>query len=98
MTLAPPEADGFETCRSPRCAARVMWVLMAPGMKPVPLDPDPDPFGSIMLTGTIADNGLPVAQTVSVAARFGRRLRQRHRASCPDPGAWSGKGPLRSYR
>jgi hypothetical protein len=75
-------------CRS--CQAPVIWAVSASG-RPMPLDPDPRPDGTLILIETDPPTALRVGDGSKEAQTAARRQQPRyaaHFASCPDAAKW----------
>lgn len=80
------------TCARPKCSAGITWVRTANG-RPMPLDPEPDPKGNVVLV-----NGLAVVLggkgAEGVAAVDATRYMP-HFVTCADPPQRKPKKPKR---
>lgn len=70
-------------CKS--CRRLVIWTTTERG-KPMPVDAQPDPAGSVALS---IEDGKVHSRVVSVKLRFGRKdLHTSHFVGCPQSGKW----------
>lgn len=77
-------AEGFEVqaCRS--CGSPVVWAITVTG-RPMPVDAEPSPAGTVELTAT----GHGVRASVTTVADSAEPMRRTsHFATCPQADAW----------
>ncbi len=68
-------------CARPNCSAGITWVRTANG-RPMPLDPEPNPRGNVVLDGGLAK--VAPAEAACRAA-IGEPVYMPHWATCADP-------------
>lgn len=73
--------------RCDSCSAPIIWAFTERGKK-IPLDPDPDPKGNMVLDNN-ADDGTVIA--VYAKEEDSRARYVSHFATCPDAGMWRKK-------
>lgn len=78
-----------KNCRS--CGQPMRWVTTAATGKAMPLDPEPDPAGNVVLSSDLL--GGASAQVLGAGEAFGARERgetlyMAHHATCPQGDRW----------
>lgn len=71
-------------CSRPGCGMPVRWCLTDKNRKPIPVDPDPNAGGNLVVTFTAADGTMVVAVS-HVDADDGRPRYMPHHATCKNP-------------
>lgn len=91
MPDAPDTRPPFtvEPCRS--CEEPIIWAVTT-NARPMPVDAEPAQTGGNIALDYKGPDAPPLARVLSVAQRFGRRLRTSHFVTCPQAGQWRRRG------
>lgn len=84
--MTPANPGPGPACRS--CGAPIVWVVVRPGGRRMPVDAEPGPDGTVVI-----DSDGTMARVLSGAALVGARvdgtpLYLSHFATCPQAGEW----------
>lgn len=73
-------------CKGPTCQKQIKFVRLLPGLEGHPIEPIPDPAGSIGIVTPAQDGKMAVAAVLSKARRatWHGDLYMTHFATCPD--------------
>ena len=79
------------TCRS--CHAEVIWVKVAPNNKRMPIDPNPDPAGNVLVDMHRRTAIVVSTEELKLLEEVGKHapLYRSHFASCPQADRWRRK-------
>lgn len=64
------------------CAAPIIWATTERSLKPMPVDAEPSPAGSVQLIPR--EGRTPLARVIPAKDRFAKRLHTSHFVTCPD--------------
>lgn len=74
----------IERCKRPGCGMLVRWCITDKNRLPIPVDPDPNPEGNLVVSFT-TDDGKQVVAVSHVDAEDGRPRYMPHHATCKNP-------------